>query len=82
MGKMEVAVMRREHPEARRRWGGRGAVNNLLGLLPRFPSGPWGWGRGGQKLEDRVGVTPALFLISPSLLLSQVIFLHGLGDTG
>lgn len=44
---MEMAVMRREQPGARRQ-----GVNNLLGYYFISPPSPWEWGRGGQQLED------------------------------
>lgn len=48
MGKMEVAVMSREYPEARR-------LRVVTCLLPGFLQILGGWGRGGQKLENLEG---------------------------
>lgn len=72
VGKMEVALRRRE------KLGGRGLDNYLFGS-PKGEGG--GVARSWAARNDSKMMTTLCPICSP-LVLFQVIFLHGLGDTG
>lgn len=70
---MEVAVPRRE------KLGGGGLDDNLFGC---YLSPPRRGGGVARTVGNDSKMLTALLPICPPLILFQVIFLHGLGDTG